>query len=135
MAAGDAGSAGGVGGLHEDVRAEHVGLDEVHRAVDRAVHVALRREVHDVGDALDGLGCNGRVRDVALEELVARIVGHLGDVRLARGVGHLVEVHDGGVGMPLEQAAGHVAADEAAAAGDEVARHRGQPSQRVIRAV
>ena len=57
--------------LEEDEGAEDVGLDELARRLDRAVDVGLGGEVDEGVAALDRLGDDVGVRDVAHDELAA----------------------------------------------------------------
>ncbi len=75
--------------LEQDVRPEHVGLDEVGRAEDRAVDVRLGGEVDDGVAALAGLRDDVGVADVALDESDVAAV----EVRRVAGVRELVQ-HD-----------------------------------------
>ena len=59
------------------------------------------------------------VGDVALDEAIARMLGDIGEVGEIAGVGEAVEVDDGDLRFRFEQVVDEVAADEAAAAGDE----------------
>ena len=107
------------GRVHHDVRAEAVRVDEVVRPGDRAVDVALGREVHDRVVAGHRVLERAGVADVALDELEARAVVDVLQRREVAGVrervvdGHLVV----GVGQHVTHVVG---ADEPGAAGDEL---------------
>ena len=77
-------------------RADDVGLDEVGRAADRPVDMALGGEMHHRIRA--GLGENTvecrPVANVRPFEAIARIAGHRIERGQAGGVGELVEVDD-----------------------------------------
>ena len=108
------------GGLEQRVRANHVGLDELGRAVDRAVHVGLGGEVHHRSRAECGEDLvQGRsVADIDLVKAVARRVGDRGKRFEIAGLGELVEVRDV-VRRALYQVPNHGRADEASPAGNE----------------
>ena len=109
---------GVTGETEQHVGAEHVGLDELGRAEDRAVDVCLRGEVDDRLRAGGGLRDRVGIADVAVEELDAHAV----EVGAIAGVGELVEHRDAlpRCGETLRE----VRADEAGAAGDEHAHRR-----------
>ena len=116
-------------GVHHHVGAEAVGVDEVVGPDDRAVDVALRREVHDgvvaAHRVLERLG----IADVALHELVARIVVDVAERREVAGVRERV-VHGHRVVGGREHVAHVVRADEPRAAGDEdLPTHVRRPQQ------
>ena len=69
------------------------------------------------------------VGDVAVDEAVARVVAQVGQVGEVAGVGQRVEVDDGRFGVAFQDIADEVAADEAAAAGDEEPNHRRNSSR------
>ncbi len=72
-------------------------------------HVHLRHElVHQLG-----------VADVAPHEAVAGVAFHVPQVGRVAGVGELVQVDHPAAGVTLKQVEDEVAADEAAAAGDQ----------------
>ena len=106
------------GGVHHHVGAEAVGVDEVVGADDRPVDVALGGEVHDrvvpAHRVLEVLG----VADVALHELVARVVVDVAQRREVAGVGERVVDGDRVVGGG-QHVAHVVRADEPGTAGDE----------------
>src|SRR5207245_1465633 len=68
------------GGLEQYVRSDDVGLDELGRAVDRSVDVALGGEMeHGVGsEIVKQLSESARVSYIRLGEAIARIAGHFG---------------------------------------------------------
>ena len=106
------------GGVHDHVGAEAVGVDEVVGPDDRTVDVALGREVHDrvvaAHRVLERLG----IADVALHELVARVVVDVAQRREVAGVGE--RVVDGHRVVGVREHVTHVVgADETGAAGDE----------------
>ena len=69
------------GRLEQGVGADDVGLDELGRAVDGTVDMALGGQVHDaVGLVLGEQAADfGGIADVDLFEAVARIAGHAGN--------------------------------------------------------
>src|SRR5436305_4605528 len=99
--------------VEEDLRAEHIGEDELRRAEDRTVDVRLGREVDDRVDAVGRAGDRIGIRDVAVHELVLDPF----EVRAVPGVGQLVE--DDHLVAARSEAACEVRPDEAGAAGDE----------------
>jgi len=107
-------------GLEQRVGADHVGLDELGRAVDRAVHVGLGGEVHhrirtEFGeDLVQG----SRVADIDLVKLVARRVRDRGKRFEIAGISELVDVGDV-VRRNVDQVPDHGRADKAGAAGYE----------------
>jgi hypothetical protein len=116
------------GQLQQGVGADDVGLDEVIGAHNGAVHVGLGGEVGDgihlvvIQDA----GQGGPVADVSQHEhiAVADARGHIGQALRVAGVGEFVHVDDASreAGF-FEQVAYEIAADEAAAAGDQEVLH------------
>lgn len=104
-------------GLKERVGALDVGTQERLRVGDGVVVVALRRVVHNgvvPGDnAVEKLG----IADVAHHELDA-VLGQARDVLGVAGVGELVEHGHVNAGAVVDDVMDEVAADEAAAAGD-----------------
>ena len=105
-------------GVHDDVRAEAVGVDEVVGAGDRTVDVALGGEVDDGVVAGHRLFERARIADVALDERVARVVVDVAQRREVARVGERVVDGDFVVGVG-EHVADVVGPDEAGAAGDE----------------
>ena len=112
-----------------------VGGEEIARRFDRAIDVALGREVDDRARRViavhrrDGLG----VGDVAAHEDDAIAVDDVAQVLEAAGVGEQVE-HDEARVRIRERVAHEVAADEARAAGHDpgvaLCRHRASASTR-----
>ena len=84
------------GGLEQAVGAHEVRLDEVAGRVDRAIDVALGREVHDdVGPhAGEGLAQGGSVADVGLDEGEPRAGRDGLEGGQVPGIGELVEHAD-----------------------------------------
>ena len=103
--------------LEQAHRSEHVRVDELLRAEDRAVDVGLGGEVDDRVAAGSGARDRVRIGDVALDELVLDAF----EVRRVAGVRELVEDDD--VGAALREPPHEVRADEPGATGDEHA-HR-----------
>ena len=106
------------GGIQEDPGPHNIRLNKRSRPLDRAIHVALCRQVHDgIDPVTDGCSNDLGVGDVTVHEPVARIaldVGHI--LRIAR-IRELVEVgHLGAAGQGHAYEGG---ADEAATPGDE----------------
>ncbi len=103
--------------LQEPERADDVRVDEVGRAVDRAVDVALGSEVDDGPDTVVGQQpldeCS--IGDVAARERVPRILHEGVEIADVAGVGELVEIDHALLrgGEPVEH---EVGADESGAA-------------------
>ena len=110
-------------GLQQGLGAQDVGDDEVRGAGDRTVDVRLGGEVDDGVVAGHEVVDEVHVADVALDEAVARGVGHLGQVRQRAGVGELVQDGDLGPGrlrVGVGELPAHVVrADEPGRAGDK----------------
>ena len=100
--------------------ADDVGLDERGRAVDRAIDVGLRREVHHrVGlVGREDLAHRGGIGDVGADQHVARMAACLLQRLLRGGIGQLVDVDHHVVGV-AHQVAHHGGSDEAASAGQQ----------------
>ncbi|CAM5367949.1 hypothetical protein RLIN73S_00790 [Rhodanobacter lindaniclasticus] len=99
--------------------ADHVGLHELGRAVDRAVDVRFGGEIHDGIGLVFGqqLRHQRAVADVALYENVTRITLQRGQRIEVAGIGELVQVdHAQAVGHRLQH---EIRADETGAAGDQ----------------
>ncbi len=111
------------GGVEEDAGADDVGVDEILGGIDAAIHVGFGGEIDDGEEVMLGhqLVHEVGVGDIGVEELVALAVlgGQAGDVGDVAGVGEGVDVRDELGVVMLEDVADEVAADEAAAAGDE----------------
>lgn len=105
-------------GLEERVGALDVGAQERLGVRDGVVVVALRRVVHDGVVPGDELVQESAVADVPHHELDA-VVGQPRDVPRVARVGELVEHGHVHAGVVLDHIAHEVAADEAAAAGDD----------------
>ena len=101
------------GPVEQHVGAEHIRLDELRGAEDRAVYVRLGGEVEDRVGAARGSRDRLGVADVALDQLDVGAV----EVRRIAGIGQLVEHDDVLAGR--REALRAVGADEAGAAGDE----------------
>ena len=109
--------------------AHDVRLDEGGGAGDAPVHVALRRQVEHLPDAmpLDQVAGQLQVLDVPDHQLHA--LEALDLLRIGR-VGQPVQHHDAVAGMGAVPAVHQVAADESGAAGDEDGfRHGGSPTK------
>ena len=85
------------GGLEEVEGAEDVGVDEVSGGVDGAVDMGLGSEVKNGVEAVffKELSEEGGVLDIALDEVIARIVRDRVEVAGVAGVGKEVEVDEG----------------------------------------
>ena len=105
--------------VHHHVGAEAVGVDEVVRAGDGAVDVALGCEVDHGVVAGHGLLERARVADVALDEAVAGIVVDVAQRRQVAGIRECVVDGDLVVGVGQDPA-DVVGADEPRPAGDEL---------------
>ena len=96
-----------------------VGRDEVLRAVDRTVDMAFGRKVHDgVGPKLfENLSHGGGVRNVGLQEMIARIGPGAWNRSRIGGIGQLIDIEDFMIGFRQQQTK-KSRADETVAAGD-----------------
>ena len=94
--------------------------DERGRAVDRAIDMAFRRQVHHRVGLVGGehLAHRRGVGDVGADQHVAVVVARLLQRLLRGGVGHLVDVDHHVVGV-AHQVAHHGGTDEAATAGQQ----------------
>ena len=101
-------------------RAKDIGLHEFRRALDRAVDVALGREVHDGARAVSGqqLAHELPVADVALHEAVALVAAHGIHIAQIARIGELVEIDERLPGF-TNRGDDVVGADKTGAAGDE----------------
>ena len=89
------------------------------RAVDRTVDMALRRKVHDRvrSKLFENLSHGGGVRNIGLQEMIARIgAGGWNRSRIG-GIGQLIDVEDFMIGFRQQQTK-KSRADETVAAGD-----------------
>ena len=79
--------------LEQDIAADHIGVDEFGRAVDRAVDMAFGCQMHDrVGlKPREGVGDGGAITDIAAAEMVAGIAVERGERRQIARIGQLVE--------------------------------------------
>lgn len=113
-------------GFEQVESANDVGLDEIARAFDGAVHVRLGGEVQNVGDGVFAHDPQhgGFVPQVLLLEAVFRAARGGGDVFEAAGVGEAVEVDDTRDLGLRQHVVEHVGADEAAAASDQEMHER-----------
>ena len=116
-------------GIQQDAGADDVGMDEILRGIDAAVHVGLGGEIDD-GEELvlaHQLVHEVGIGDVRVEELVALAVlgGQAGDVGDIARVGQRIHVGDEFRGVMFQDVADEVAADKAAAAGNEQSHGRG----------
>ena len=110
----------GAGRLEQRKRADDVGLDELGRSVNRAIDMALGREIeHGPRPVHRQQRLDLRaIADVAADEQVPRIPFQRGEVAQVAGVGKLVEIDDRlfACRAPVED---EVGADEAGASGDQ----------------
>ena len=111
-------------GVAHHVGAVAVGVHELVRADDRAIDVALGREVQDRVVTDHGLLDGAAVGDVALHEPEPRLVLEVAQAGQVAGVRQRVEHGDLVVGRS-EDVAGVIAPDESRATGDEHS-HRSQ---------
>ena len=104
-------------GLEQRVGADHVGLDELGRAVDRAVHVGLGGEVHHRSRAElpKYLVQASSVADIDLVEPIARRLRDRAQRLEIAGISELVEVGDL-VRRAVDQVPDHCRADETGSA-------------------
>ena len=107
-------------GFQQGEGADHVGLDEIGRRIDRSVDMTFRRQMHDrVGVVgLEHLPHRRRVRDVGANQQMAVVAAPVLERLLGRSVCHLVDIdHD--VVSAAEQKAHHGGANETATAGQQ----------------
>ena len=108
-------------GVHEHGRADNIRLQKQRRVGDRAVDMALGREVHDyIGSlvfkqAVDRLA----VADVHPGKAEVRLPEQRRERGEVAGIGELVDAHEPVVRVVRTQIKQIVCADEAGAAGDE----------------
>ncbi len=110
----------GAGGLQQLIGANDVGLDELGRAVDRAVDVGLGGQMHD-GVRLklqQRLADPLTIGDVGLEELIAWVVFHSYQRLQVAGIGQFVQVEHAVLGIENE-VADQCGADEPGSTGNE----------------
>ena len=109
--------------VEQDLRALDVRRHELGRTLlDRLLDVRLGGRVDDHVDAVDELGDERGVANVAVDERQALVAHHVGEVLEIAGVRQRVE-RDHLVPRVRQQVADHVRGDEAGAAGDENAFH------------
>ncbi len=113
--------------LQQGVGADDVGLDELGRAVDGAVDVALGGQVHDavrpvLGEQAADLG---GVADVHFFKGITRVAGDAGDRIEVAGIGQAIDVDYPVIGVG-DQVADDGGTDETGAAGDEQGLGHGQ---------
>ncbi|MNO56927.1 hypothetical protein D3C76_474500 [compost metagenome] len=118
----------GAAGFQQAVGTNDVGLDEVRRAVDRAVYVGFGGQVHD------GIGLEARkhgtdrglIDDIGLDELIAGVGRDTSQRFQVAGIRQLVEVEHFVFGV-VDQMAYQCRTNEASTAGNKNA-HRDLPS-------
>lgn len=83
------------------VSADDIGLNKVRRAVDRAVHMGFRRQVHHCIwlEAGENLVQRRGVTDIHLLEFITRAVGHRCQGLSVAGIGELIDIADSHVGI------------------------------------
>ena len=108
-------------GIHQNGRADDVGLKEDTRVLDGAVDMALRREVDDdVGLLLlEEFTDRLAVADVRLHEAEVGVVHHAPERGQIARIGELIQTHDAVFGILFEDMKDKIAADEPRPAGDE----------------
>ena len=108
-------------GVHEHGRADDVRLQKQRRVGDRAIHMALGREVHDHVGVLLGKEAVDRltVADVRLDKAEIRLPEQRRERGEIAGIGELVDAHEPVVRIALAQVKQEIRADEAGAAGYE----------------
>ena len=105
--------------LQQGQGADHVGLHEGRRAVDRTVHVAFGGEIHHSIGAMFGQQPRhqGAVADIAMHEHMLRVALQRGQGVAVAGIGQRVEVDHA---LAARHGLQHeIASDEAGAAGHE----------------
>ena len=119
-AAGDCLLPGRAAGFQEVEGAHHIGVHEITRAGDRAVHVGLGRQMHDVGDVvpLHDFEHGGLVAQIHLLEAVLWVTLRSREVLEAAGIGQAVEIDELGNLRPVDDMVNEVRADKARPARD-----------------
>ena len=113
--------------IQKRLRSDHIRNNEVLRAMDRSVHVRLRREVNHHVVTGQHLIEQIAVADIALHEGVTRVGGHRRQVLQVSGVGEfVVDGHAGavvaeGVVGAGEEFTDEVRTDKSGRSGNEVA--------------
>ena len=110
----------GTDGFEKVECADDVCLNELARAVNRAVHMRLGGEVHDSTRLVLGedFADKGAVADIASNKDVARAAIKRSEILWIAGVGELVEVDDG-CGLNIDPVKNEVGPDKTGTAGDE----------------
>ena len=80
-------------GLEQDIGADDIGVDEFGRPVDRAIDMALGRQMHHgVGvEARENLGDGRTIADIGAAEMIARMALHRSKRGEIAGIGQLVD--------------------------------------------
>jgi hypothetical protein len=110
------------GRFQQDVGPENIGEDEGAGLHERAVHVRLGGKVEHHVHLRHELVHQGGITDVAPHEPVVGVLFHVPQVGGVAGVGELVQVDHLAALIAIQQVEDEVAADEAAAAGDQNTR-------------
>ena len=110
----------GARGFQQAQGSHHIGLDEVFRAMDRAIHMAFGRKVHDGAGLVFGqqLVQQCTIADITLHEDVAFIALHAVQIVQIACVGELIQIDHGLLGA-IEPVQHKIRADKAGASGDE----------------
>ena len=97
--------------------ANNVGLDEIFRAVDRAIHMAFRRKVNDGARPMlrQQLANQSRIADIATHENKLRIILEGSEVFQVARVGQLVQADDGLI-LPRKPVQDKIRADKSGTA-------------------
>ena len=115
-----------LGGLQQAEGTHHVGLSESERILDRAVHMALSREMDNAVDMLflHQFVNTVEVADIHLYETVIRFVLNVLQVGQVASISKLVEVDDPVFRLFVHEKANNVTADETGAASDDNSTHK-----------
>ena len=105
------------GFFQQNERAAHIGFKKSHRTVDGTIHMAFRSQVHDRVRFKNFKGrAHGRgIRNIGLDEMIARAVRHIGQRGGIAGVGELIHI-DHAPGAGRKHFTNHGRTDEARAA-------------------
>ena len=117
------------GRVQQALGSQDIRPQERHGVVDRAVDMALGREIDDgvVASPRQPVSEPWTVGDIAMDEMISRIGGEFGEVVGITSVCQAVQIGDRDVRVIFKQESDEVGADEAAAPGHEY------PSDRELR--
>lgn len=122
------------GRFEQHIGAVHVGLDEIARPGERAIHVRLSSKVDDGVDLVrpQRRAHRARVADVAFHKGKARVALQIAQVVWVACIGQFVIDDNVIVGILLEHVVGKVRADETGPARHQQSLHVGAPLSKPI---